>query len=379
MKIALVSPYDFAYPGGVTEHVTQLDKNLTRMGHDVRIIAPSSVPADRLGRQNLMVVGHPYPIPASGSIARISLSLRLAAPVKAILNAEHFDVVHLHEPLVPVLPITVLRFSQSVNVGTFHAYHGSNRAYSYGRRLLKRWFRKLHGKIAVSRPAMQFISKYFPGYYNIIPNGIDVERFSGGRPPLEAYCDGKLNILFVGRLEKRKGVDYLLKAYALVKREFPDSRLIVAGPESGLREGYERFVKEKGLQDVIFAGYVSDEDLPRYYETAHVFCAPATGWESFGIVLLEAMASARPIVASNIEGYASVLTHGREGLLVPPKDEKALAMAIVHLLADEPLRQQMGARGRENAQEYSWERVSRRVANYYEGILKEGQLPTREG
>ncbi|MBI2909972.1 MAG: glycosyltransferase family 4 protein [Chloroflexi bacterium] len=378
MRIALVSPYDFAYPGGVTEHVNQLGKNLAAMGHYVRIIAPSSVPADRLGRDNLRVIGHPFPIPASGSIARISLSLRLAAPVKALLNAENFDVIHLHEPLVPVLPITVLRFSQSVNVGTFHAYHGSNRAYSYGKRLLKRWFRKLHGKIAVSRPAMEFVSKYFPGYYNIIPNGIDVVRFSGEKPPLERHRDGKLNILFVGRLEKRKGVDCLLKAYVLVKREFPDSRLIVAGPETGLREGYEKFVREKGLRDVVFAGYVSDEDLPRYYETADVFCAPATGWESFGIVLLEAMASARPIVASDIEGYAGVVTHGSEGLLVPPKDEKALAMALGHLLADKELRQRMGARGREKAQEYSWERVSRRVANYYEGILKEGALTRKD-
>ncbi|MFH1485999.1 MAG: glycosyltransferase family 4 protein [Chloroflexota bacterium] len=378
MKIALVSPYDFAYPGGVTEHVTQLDKQLTRMGHDVRIIAPSSVPADRLGRRNLMVVGRPFPVPASGSVARISLSLRLAAPVKAILNAENFDIVHLHEPLVPLLPITVLRFSHSVNVGTFHAYHGSSRAYSYGRRLLKRWFRKLHGKIAVSRPAVEFVSKYFPGYYNVIPNGIDVKRFSASKPPLEQCCDGKLNILFVGRIEKRKGLDYLLKAYALVKREFPNARLIVVGPDSGLREGYERFVRERGLDDVVFAGYVGDEDLPRYYETAHVFCSPATGGESFGIVLLEAMASGKAIVASNIEGYASVARHGYEALLVPPKDEKALALALVHVLADERLREQMGARGREKAQLYSWEHVSQKVAGYYEGLLKQARTPEGE-
>lgn len=378
MKIALVSPYDFAYPGGVTEHVTQLSKHLTLMGHDVSIIASSSVPAERMGHKNLRVVGRPFPIPASGSIARISLSLRLAAPVKALLNAENFDVIHLHEPLVPLLPITVLRFSQAVNVGTFHAYHGSNRAYSYGRRLLRRWFRKLHGKIAVSRPAMEFVSKYFPGYYNIIPNGIDVKRFSSEKPPLERYCDGKLNILFVGRMEKRKGIDCLLKAYALVKREFPDSRLIIGGPESGLREGYEKFTRERGLQDVVFTGYVTDEDLPRYYETAHIFCSPATGKESFGVVLLEAMASGRAIVASDIPGYASVVTHGSEGLLVPPKDEKALAMALAHLLADKDLREQMAARGREKAQEYSWERVSRRVVNYYEGILKESCATKRE-
>ena len=228
-------------------------------------------------------------------------------------------------------------------------------------------FFRLDGKIAVSKPAMEFIGKHFPGHYHIIPNGIDVERFCADVPLIERFCDGKLNILFVGRLEKRKGLGYLLSAYKEVKNELPDTRLIVVG--EGARRGYEEQVRKLNLKDVAFVGYVSDEDLPGYYKTSDLFCAPATGEESFGIILLEAMAAAKPIVASAIDGYASVMSHGIEGLLVPPKDEQALAAAIIHLLSDDSLRQEMSARGRHKAEEYSWPNVAQRVMELYISLL----------
>lgn len=374
MKIALVSPYDFAYPGGVTAHIMHLEENFVRMGHEVRVMAPSSQSPETLGRPNLIAVGKPFPIPAGGSVARITLSPVLSGRVKRVLQEEKFDIVHLHEPLVPALPITVLRFSQAVNVGTFHAYHGSNLGYRYAKTILKRWFRKLDGKIAVSTPAGEFISKYFPGYYNIIPNGIDPEHFSRDTAPLEVFRDGKLNILFVGRQEKRKGLKYLLGAYRRLKERFPGIRLIVVGPEENrLVENYERLVYDTELKDVCFVGFVPYEELPRYYNAAHIFCAPSTGKESFGIVLLEAMAAARPIVASRIPGYATVVEDGKEGFLVEPSHEVALAEALARLLTDEALRQRMGALGRLKAEQYGWERVSRSVMNYYETLLAEHQ------
>ncbi|MBI2865225.1 MAG: glycosyltransferase family 4 protein [Chloroflexi bacterium] len=373
MKIALVSPYDYPYPGGVTSHIAHLKDNISRMGHDVKVIAPSSSDKNELAKDNVLVVGKPTPVPSSGSIARITLSLRLSGPIKRILNEESFDIIHLHEPLVPGVPIAVLRFSQSINIGTFHAYAGSNIGYLYGRRILKRWFRKLQGKIAVSRAAMEFVSQYFPGYYNIIPNGIDYERFAADVPPIEVFDDGKLNILFVGRPEKRKGLKYLLRAFVYVKREFPDSRLIVVGPKGGLHEGYEKWARKSGLADVVFTGFVSNDDLPRYYKTADVFCSPATGQESFGIVLLEAMAAGKPIIASNIEGYAGVMTHGIEGFMVRPKNSDALAMSLIHVLANESLRTAMGNAGSIKARDYSWDRVARRVVAYYQRLLDESQ------
>lgn len=370
MKIALVSPYDYAYPGGVTAHISHLQENFIRMGHSAKILAPSSRAVDTLG-DNIITIGKPVSIPASGSIVRISVSPRLAGRVKATLREEQFDIIHLHEPLLPALPLTVLRFSQSINIGTFHAYRNRSLGYFYMRRLLKRWFRKLDGKIAVSKSAMGFVSRYFQGYYNVISNGIDLEHFSADVPPIEEYNDGKLNILFVGRLEKRKGLKYLLAAYERIRQQLPNSRLIVVGPDGGRLKSHERFIRGHSLESVVFTGYVSYEELPRYYKTADVFCAPATGKESFGIVLLEAMAASRPIVASHIEGYAGVVTDGEEGMLVEPENEEALASSLVHLLTNKQLREKMGAMGRLKAEMYSWRRIASQVMSYYERLLSE--------
>ena len=379
MKIALVSPYDYSYPGGVTEHIAHLDAHFREWGHEVRIIASCSKDEDELEDNIIKVSGVVFPIPASGSVARISLSPSLYQRVKRILRQERFDIVHLHEPLMPALPLVVLRHSHAVNVGTFHAYRESHVGYEYGKPLIKRFIDKLDGRIAVSEAARDLVARYFPGEYVIIPNGIDVERFSSPRiKPLPQYRDGKFNILFVGRLEKRKGVKYLLRAFSYVKAEFPNSRLIVVGAyDAKDTRPYKRYVRRHRLEDVVFVGYASAEDLPRYYRTCDLFCAPSTGFESFGIVLLEAMAAGKPIVASNIAGYHNVLQDGAEGLLVEPKDEKALAEAIIRLLKDSELRQRMGERGRAKAPSYSWDKIAQRVLDYYQELLERKKLRLR--
>ena len=371
MKIALVSPYDFAYPGGVVNHISSLERHFTRMGNEVRVIAPMSRGVSVFG-DRFIPIGRPRAIPTSGSIARVTISVRLSSQIKAVLDEEKFDIIHLHEPLMPMLCTTVLRLANTPIVGTFHAF-GGRPGYDFGKPLttilLRRWFNKLDGKIAVSKPAMEFASRYFPEHYDIIPNGVDLERFSPEITPLDEFTDGKLNILFVSRLEKRKGLNYLLQAYKQIKGEIPDSRLIVVGPGTRLRRKYEKWVARNGLKDVIFVGYTSYDELPRYYKTADIFCVPATGRESFGIILLEAMAVSKPIVTTNIEGYASLINNGVEGLLVPPKDGKQLAQALLSLATDESLRQKIGANGRTKALEYGWDRISQRILDYYQGIL----------
>jgi len=368
MKIALVSPYDFAFPGGVTNHISSLERYLTLMGHEVKVISPASRAIPDFG-DRFIPIGKPRPIPASGSICRVTISPLLSSQIKPVLEAEKFDVIHLHEPLMPMLCTTVLRMSNTANVGTFHAHGSRFLGYNFGRPLttplLKRWISKLNGRIAVSKPAMDFVNGHLGGSYTIIPNGVDTTHFSPDVPPVDEFGDGKVNILFVGRLEKRKGLNYLLKAYRQAKREVPESRLIVVGPGTRLRRKYEKYIAHHGIKDVVFAGFTSYAELPRYYQTADIFCAPATSCESFGIVLIEAMALGKPIVASNIKGYASVMSHGAEGLLVPPKDEKNLAQALIPLMGDKSLRQQMGARGLAKVQDYSWQKLSQRVYDYY--------------
>ena len=371
MKVALVSPYDWEVPGGVNNHVRALAEQLRTRGHVVKILAPAARDSDE---PDVITIGRPWPVSASGSVVRIALDPRVGRQVRLTLEREQFDVVHVHEPLMPVLPIHVLRHSRAanprvVNVGTFHARKdGGNLLYSYGRRLLKRWFRELDGKIAVSPPASQYVGQYFPGYYNIIPNGLDLEHWS--RPdviPAEGF-ERTVNILYTGRAEKRKGLAVLIRAFGMVNARAPETRLVVVGPSSRARRRYEAWVERSGRRGIVFVPEQRYEDLVRFHRAATVYCSPALGHESQGYVLLEAMASCVPVVASNIDGYASVITHGVDGLLVRPNDALALADALSGLLGAPKLRRALTEAGRIKVEAYSWPTVAQQVLSYYERL-----------
>ena len=369
MKIAMVSPYDFTWPGGVTAHVAQLARALGRSGHEVQVLAPHSPSRDFQDSDLLVPFGRSVPLPSGGSTARVTLSWWLYPKIRALLKKEQFDIIHLHEPMVPILPLCVLEFSKSVNVGTFHASYSRQHLYRAFQPIIKRWQKRLHGSIAVSPAARRYVNNTFPGEYEIIPNGIDYKHFSANVAPLPQYQDGKLNILFVGRLEKRKGLRYLLEAYSKLKWEMPNTRLIVVGPGNPDKESY-RILSSHGLRDVEFAGRVSYDELPRYYATADIFCSPATGGESFGIVLLEAMSAGKPVVASDIEGLRGIMTDGEQGLLVTKKDTGGLANALGRLARDPELRSKLGGQGSRSAEDYRWEVVAGRVEEYYNRCIQ---------
>jgi phosphatidylinositol alpha-mannosyltransferase len=217
---------------------------------------------------------------------------------------------------------------------------------------------------------MDYASRFVPADYEIIPNGVDTKYFRPDVPLIEKYNDGKLNIVFMGRLEFRKGLNYLLKAFYDVKREMPNTRLIICGPGTRLRKRYEQWVKDNRLQDVVFTGMVNFDEQPSYYRTADIFCAPNTSHESFGLVLVEAMATGRPVVATNIEVFSAVITSGREGLLVPPMTVRPLADTLLKLLNDKQLRLQMGQQGLITARKYDWEGISTRVLAYYQKTIE---------
>ncbi len=373
MKIALVCPYDFAFPGGVGRHVASLQRQFVQMGHNVKVIAPATRKKARELDESFIRIGTPIAIPASDSVLRVTISMHLAPTIKEVMAREKFDIVHLHEPFMPMLCSAVLRFSPYINVGTFHAAQGKP-GYAWGGPIttvmLHYRKRHLHGHIAVSPVAMKYASSYVPAEYELIPNGVDTHRFTPDVKPLEQYMDGKLNIVFLSRLEFRKGANYLLKAFLEVKRQMPNTRLLICGSGTALRKRYEMWVRRNRLQDVVFTGMVPEQDIARYYRTADVFCLPATGKESFGLILVEAMATGRPIVATNIEGYASVVTHGEEGLLVPPRTVQPLAQALLTLLNDKQRREQMGQKSIITAQKYEWEGIARRVLAYYEKTIE---------
>jgi phosphatidylinositol alpha-mannosyltransferase len=376
MKVGLVTPYVYPLPGGVNQHVRYLYENLRLRGHDVRIIT-SSHGLQRASEGDVIRIGKGFSVPANGSVGTITLSPRYLSQVRDVLEREQFDVLHYHEPFVPFLSLIVLRLSTSVNIATFHAYGGFSPAYELGSKIMGSYAQRLHGRIAVSAAARHFIDRFFPGEYRVIPNGVDTGRFRRA-VPIARWQDGTRNILFVGRFEPRKGLLDLLKAYRILRKTGCHCRLLVVGGGPQEREA-RRYIVTRKLAGVEFLGRVSDEERDALFKTADVYCSPATGRESFGIVLLEAMAAGTAIVCSDIHGYKGVVRRGREGLLVPPRSPKALAAALAAILADDARREAMAASGMERAEEFSWERVTGRVEDYYHFVIRrlaaQGDLP----
>jgi phosphatidylinositol alpha-mannosyltransferase len=361
MRIALVSPYDWCVKGGVNNHVEQLAANYRRWGHDVTVFAPASWPDAVAGE--CYVFGHPWTLPVGGAKARVSFSWM--SPKARKMLAEHdFDVMHAHEPLMPLVPYHLFRYSRAAKVGTFHAASES-RLHFYGLTgpLTKRNYDKLDEKIAVSPAALKHIQRFYPDDdYTIIPNGIEYEHFARPVAPLPEFMDGKKNILFVGRPEKRKGLDHLMRAYLRIRAKEPNCRLIVVG--AGDFSRYEGIMRH--IPDVVFRENVAYHELPRYHHSAHVYCCPNTGNESFGIVLAEAMAAGLPVVASDIMAFSAIVSDGVDGLLTTPRDDGEIARSILRLFANEPFARDLGRRATERAREFSWDTVAHRVFERYE-------------
>ena len=374
VKIGIVSPYDWSYHGGVQEHIQRLANELRTRDHTVRILTPATGALGRQVEYDVYKVGWAAPLRVNGSIARVAFAPQMAGRMRAILQREQFDIIHLHEPLASPLGLNVLRAGHATGatmIGTFHAWarhslaSAPEWAYASAAPFLKPYFRQLDGRVAVSPAAREFVSRFFPAEYRIIPNGVDTDLFSPQTAPLPEYADGKLNIVYMGRIEKRKGIKFLLRAIPLIREHYPNTRFLIGG-EGPLRVGFERLVAQAGWPDVVFLGRVSPERKPGLYASAHVFCAPSTGGESQGIVLLEALATERAVVASDIPGFRTVIQNERNGLLIPPGRSEELAWAVCHLLSNEAERSRMGKAGRESAADYSWAHVASELLNYYD-------------
>jgi phosphatidylinositol alpha-mannosyltransferase len=375
VKIALVSPYGIQQAGGVAEHVTHLRDEFERLGHVVTTMAPRGNKGGLEMSEGSYGIGRTITIPGNGSRMKLTFDVTLYADVKAIMAREKFDIVHLHEPLMPVLPYMVLLNSSAVNVGTFHAYSDKQSSpwYTAFKPYMQFVLGRMDGRIAVSAPARDYVRQYFEGPYEVIPNGIDVDRYGEGVEPFPWAEDGTPRILFVGRFEEsRKGFKYLLRALPLVQQQYPEARLIVVG--SGRPEKYDNFMERWGVRNVEFKGFVSLEEKARYYASCDVACVPSTGNESFGYTVVEPMAAGKPVVATNIPGYATVCTNGLEGVLVEPSDAQALALGLVRVLSDRELRVRLGAQGRVSAQKYAWPRVAERVLEEYQRSAQRAKL-----
>lgn len=372
MKIGIVTPTYYPYPGGVPEHVYHTYLELSASGHDVRVVTTRFGPGEAPNEEHVIRVGRSVSVPANGSMCPVAMGVRMRARVREVLGRENFDVLHLHEPLMPALCLSVLAEATGPIVGTFHANNDGAIGYRAFKPMLAPHFDKLSARIAVSSEARRTIGDHFGGEYVIIPNGVDVARFSDAEP-IQELRDGSFNILFVGRMEPRKGAKHLFRAFGTIAREVPAARLVVVGGGPMARY-YRSFVPDEVAGRVLFAGRVSGEMLARHYATADVFCSPATGGESFGIVLIEAMAAGAAVVASDIPGYRDVVEDGVTGLLTLRASPESIADTIVSLARDGGLRKSLIESAAANVRQYSWDRVTARILDVYRAAVS-GEAP----
>jgi phosphatidylinositol alpha-mannosyltransferase len=372
LKIGILSQAYHPAVGGVTEHVDQSAHALRARGHDVSVITshfsekaygpapPSAYPVFRLG-PNLSV-------PYNGAENNLTVGFGLRGKLEALLERERFDLLHVHCPVSPVLPLLALGIAKQPVVGTFHSTVTSDLAFRLFRKALLPSYRRLDRALAVSEAARACVLRHFPGPVDILPNGVNLERFRPGLPRLDRFADGTPTILFVGRHDPRKGLPELLAACRALAQDGARFRLVIVG-DGPLRRRAQAMSHGPLEGRVHFEGRVSNENLPRYYASADVFCSPARGGESFGIVLLEAMASGVAIAATDLPGYRTVLTPGAEGLLVPPRDPASLKLALGKLLASPSLRAELGARGIETSRRYAWPTIALRLEEIYGSLV----------
>jgi len=364
VRVAIVCPYDLDRPGGVQDHVLRLAAELRTVGDRVLTVGPGSAAGDHVD------VGGAVGLPFNGSVAPVALRPAAARRTTEALAAWRPDVVHVHEPAVPVVGLAAMRTPAAL-VTTHHAWAQKPGLYGVVGPLLRRIVRRAAVQIAVSPAAADHHARSLGMHTNdfrIVPNGVDVARFTEAVPLDRLRGDGPV-LLFVGRLERRKGLEHAVRAFAHLKTRHPDLRLVVVGdgPE---RERCQELLPAGLRVDVDMLGRVSDSDLPRCYASADVFVAPATGGESFGIVLLEALAAGAPVVASDLPGFRSVVEDGRTARLVPPGDARGLAEAIDALLSNPTLRDAQVEAAREAVNEYDWPWVATRIRSIYREALE---------
>ena len=395
MKVALISFHSFYKPGGVKRHVLGLHQEFKKRGIYSKIIVPRRESSENYGK-DVILLGTSFPVTVDGTQADFDINFNPLA-IDQVLSKEKFDILHFHNFIPPsALQILISHFaSNTLNILTIHANVEQNKflrksGFWHLCKKIIQW--KIDGIIGVA-PLTLRDSEDFKGPKIVIPNGIDLEEFNPKVPKLKKFLDSKINILFVGRIEERKGLIYLLKAFKILAKKFSPPlnfsgglRLIIVG-EGELKKDCENYVKENNLKEVYFEGAKMGQELVSYYNSCDIFCSPAIFGESFGLILLEAMACQKPVVAFANQGYKQFLKGLRpahhppafggplkgERFLAKPKDFKELAQKLEILIKNPKLRKEMAEWGVKEAQNYSWSKVADRVLNFYELCRKNKQ------
>lgn len=375
MKIGIVTEYYYPLIGGITEHVHHFAIEAKKMGHEPVIV--TSLSGDRSTRTaegiRIVRIGRSLPLFSNGSIARVTVGFGMGRRLRKVFLKEKFDIIHIHSPFVPSLPLFAQRYANAPVVGTFHTQFDSSLFLEVCHRAMRKYYDHLSGKIAVShlcvdsmRPFFEKFSNDFDADFDVIPNGVDIDKFDPSNKKIEKFMDGKKNIFFLSRIEPRNGLEYLIKAFQMIREKRDDCRLIIGG-SGPLKKHCERMVPNALKNDIHFLGQINGS-RPEYYSTADIFCFPTTK-ASFGITLLEAMASAKPVVAFSLEAFERIITNGKDGILCGEPSAENLAREINRLLDDQKLRENIGTNARVTSEKYSWKKIAEKVIDHYEEIL----------
>ena len=373
LRIGLICPYSLTTPGGVQGQVMGLARSLRKMGHEVRVLGPcDGAPPDTF----VTPIGESLPTVANGSIAPLAPDPSAALRTIRVLRDEQFDVLHLHEPLTPGANITALVMRTAPIVATFHAA-GESLSYKYLSAPLKGFASKIDHRVAVSKDAVHLAQRYIGGDYQILPNGVELDRFLPySQTPRATHDESRptrQSIFFCGRHEPRKGLEILLQAHATLP-DTVDLWIASEGPET------ERLKREwAGDSRIIWLGRISDAEKAMRLSQADVFCAPSLGGESFGVVLIEAMAAATPIVASALDGYLNVATNEVNALLVEPNNPTDLEAALRRILLDQNLADRLVAQGQERANGFSMVQLAQTYVEIYRRVIAESQTRATRG
>ena len=363
MRIGIVCPYDWSVPGGVQAHVNDLAQELIGRGHYVNVLTPVSGDEDL--PEWVTHGGEPVAISYNGSVARISFGLRATRRVRRWIREQNLDVMHVHEPLSPSLSALACWAATGPIVATFHSSMDRSRIMEAGYGVAQTVLEKVSARIAVSEAARNTLVQHVGGDAVLIPNGVHVHNFEGVTP-----LDGVRNenlIAFLGRFEEpRKGFSILLSAFELIADEFPDTALVVAG--TGDQADALKPLREDLHSRVRFLGRVSDRGKAEMLSGVGVYVAPNTGGESFGIVLLEAMACHTPVVSSDLAAFVSVLDNGKAGVTFANENAEDCARALKQVLSNVERRTELSSAGFERVQQFDWSRVATSIIDVYETV-----------
>ena len=368
LRIGIVTEYYYPHLGGICEHVHFFAREARARGHHVDIITSNLPGAVR--EPGVIRIGRSFPIYMNQSQARLTLGRGLRKQVRKVLRLGRYDILHVHSPLTPVLPLLAIQEADCPVVGTFHTYFERSVAYATLGPYFQKHLDQLSAAIAVSNSTTVMLDKYFTADWQIIPNGIDTELFHPAAPLPPGMERDVPTILFLGRFDPRNGLSTLIESFRRVKGRQREARLVVVG-DGPLRNHY--YKQARGLKDIAFVGSVL-KGRPSYYANSTVYACPTTK-ASFGITLLEAMACETPIVCSDILGFRDVVADEREALMVPCGDRDAIADALVRVLDDPALARRLGETGRANALDYSWSSVTSQVLEVYQSVLGGVRVP----